>query len=305
MNKLFFIQNLRLGIRSFLRNGTAVFLAIIAIICIQVVLLSGVLGKALFRYGIDALEKRVDVRLSIINTASKTAVDNLLEKLKSLPHIVEIRNISSDAIHRDFQARHATDFLTLQALKELNGNPFGSELVVRLDKPASQAEFLEQLKDGQTLSTDQQSIIEDVDAIHNDILVARMNAFEDTAVRIGAISSLVVLLIVVVVLSVVSRMFLQEYTLDINVMRTFGVGDGYIGGWLSATYTLCVLLASIATLLLGSFIVGQFDNFAGSLGVGGMMAGWYQTNIVAISGFMIGTSLCIINLIVMIFLRKK
>jgi cell division protein FtsX len=305
MTSLFFIQNLRLGIRSFVRNGGAVFLAMVAIICIQVVLLSAVFGKALFRYGIDAIEKRVDIRISLVNAASKTQVDELVQKIETLPYITSVESLSAQNIYQDFQGRHANDFLTLQALKELGGNPFGSELVVKVDSPVSQAEFLSLLKNGDTLSVEQQSIIEDVDAIHNDVLVKRMQSFEDTAVKIGAISSLVVFVIVLVILSVVSRMFLQQYALDIQVMRTFGVGEGYIGGWLAATYTLCVIISSVITLLLGSFVVAQFDNFAGSVGVGSALATWYQTNLIPIAGFVLATSLCIIHLIVFVFLSKK
>ncbi len=281
------------------------FLAIVAIICIQGILLAGLFGKVLFQYGIHALEKRVDVRLSLVNSATESQRASLVEKLQTLPHITEIRSVSATAIYNEFQSRHATDFLTLQALKELNGNPFGTELVIRLDSPSSQAEFINQLKDTETLSAEQQSVIEDVDAIHNDILVSRLQSFKDTAIKVGGATSLLVFVVVFLILSVVSRMFLNEYAVDIAVMRTYGVGEGYIGGWLSATYTICVIVASVITLLGGSLLMGQFDNFVGSLGAGAMVQNWYQSNLLYITGFVVFTSLCIIHLMVMVFLHKK
>jgi cell division protein FtsX len=269
------------------------------------VLLSGLFGKVLFSYGISSLEKRVDVRLSLVTGLPDSARNSLAKKIETLAYVAEVKSFSADDIYKKFQQRHATDFLTLQAVKELNGNPFGSELVVRLDRPTSQNEFVELLKKPSTLSTEELSAIEDVDASHNDVLVARLSSFSATALRVGSVTSAIILCIVLVVLSIVSRMFLNQYTADIAVMRTYGVAERYIGSWLSATYTLCVIFATTVSILLGSLTISLFDNFLGSLGSGAMITAWYNGNIVYIIGFVLFISLAVIHTMVLFFLGKK
>ncbi len=300
--RLYIIQSLKLGTRSFVRNGSLVFLTIVAIIGIQMVFMAGLFGKAVFGYALSALERRVDARLSLVATASDTQINQLVESIRALPHVSDVQKVESQDIYASFQDRHADDFLTLQALKELSVNPFGDEIIVKLDTPSYYNEFFRQLTSPDILPGDLVSLIEDTDTVHNDVLVDRLAKFEHTASNIATVLVIVAFLVVVVVLSVVSRLFLSQYSRDIAVMRTFGVSESHIGAWLCVTYSICIVLATAISMLCISGIFSAFDAYMASLSAGLSLSAWFHANILGVVGFVFFVSLAIVHLVTMVFL---
>ena len=205
--KLHLVQSLRLAIRSILRNPLLIVLAIVAVVCIQSVLLGTLFGKSLFGYSMTALEKRVDIRLSLVQDINESDKQKILSYIESAPNVENAKLISRSDIYTGFQTRHSNDFLTNQALKELDVNPFGDEIVVHLDKPTTHSAFIESLNDSDTIQSGITALIEDIDTIHNDTLVQKLTSFQRVGSTIGLAALLVSTTIVVLVLIVLSYVF--------------------------------------------------------------------------------------------------
>lgn len=300
--RLYLLQSLKLGTRSFVRNGSLVLLTIVAVIGIQIVFMAGLFGKAVFSYALEALEKRVDIRLSLVSDAPNESVDQLQKILTGIPHVKSVEKIESDKLYTSFQDRHAEDFLTLQALKELDANPFGDEIVIKLDSAEHYKGFFTQLQSSGAVSEELLSLIEDTDTLHNDEMVKRLANFQQTANNIGWVLIIASFLIIILVLSVVSRLFLSQYSADIKVMRSFGVSESHIGAWLCVTYSYCIVVATVFSMLCVAGIFQAFDAYIATLSAGLSLSTWFQTNLLGIVGFVFFVSLAIVHIVTLFFL---
>jgi cell division protein FtsX len=303
--RLYFVQSLKLGTRSFVRNGMLVALTIIAIVGVQMVFMAGLFGKTLFGYALSAVERRVDVRLSLVADAPDATTARLVETVKSMPHVVEVRQEVSDSIYESFKQRHAEDFLTLQALQELQGNPFGDEIIIKLDSASYYNAFLAELENPDIFNSEILSIIEDVDTERNDEMVRRLVNFEQTVSNIGLVLLAVSFFIIILILSVVSRLFLSQYSSDVSVMRNYGVSESHIGAWLGVTYTLCIIFATAISVLCVAWVFTMFDAYVQSLSAGLSLTTWFQANLWGIAGFVFFVSLAIVHAVTLVFLMVR
>lgn len=120
----------RAGFLNFFRNKT-VSMSSLAILTVTLLII-GVFFffRGIFDYSLNQVKSKVDIKIYFKLDATGDQINNVLTKLKSLPEVDSVSLTSAEQALTDFEAKHANDPVTLEALKEVGGNPFGAMITL-------------------------------------------------------------------------------------------------------------------------------------------------------------------------------
>ncbi len=210
-----------------------------------------ILLNALLNFSLAQIQDRVDVNVYFYPDVSEESILALQSKLQGVSEIAQVTYTSRDAAIAIFQERHQDDYLTLQALKELDENPLGASLSIKATD-ASQYEAIANLFDSDSaLLSDSDSIIEKVNFYQNKPIIDRLNQLMDAVRNVGiAITVFFAIISIIITLNTI-RLTIYTARDEIGVMRLVGAGARYVRGPFIVTGMLYGAIASvIATILL-------------------------------------------------------
>src|SRR5690606_861202 len=87
-----------------------------------------ILLNALLQFSVAQIQDRVDVNVYFYPDVSEESIVALQGRLDAIPEVARVTYTSRDAAIALFEERHQDDYLTLQALRELDENPLGASL---------------------------------------------------------------------------------------------------------------------------------------------------------------------------------
>jgi len=252
-------MTLRTDYRRIIRAGTVAFwrnklVSASSLLIMTVTLLVAgalLLLNALLNFSMAQIQDRVDVNVYFYPDVSEESILSLQQKLESVPEIAQVTYVSRDEAVAAFEERHEDDFLTLQALRELDDNPLGASLSIKA-VDASQYEAIAQLFDeDSTLLADAATLIEKVNFYQNKQIIDRLNQIIDTVHTMGiAITVLLAIISVIITLNTI-RLTIYTAREEIGVMRLVGAEGRYVRGpFIVAGVLYGVIAAIIATIIL-------------------------------------------------------
>lgn len=263
-----FFRVTRFALQGIFRNFWLSFVTtsvlFLTLLTVNAVIVLNVLARA----SVQAIEDRVHVEVSFFPGTSEETVKAVRGYLDGLPQVKEVLTISPEEALTSFTERHANDPEILAALKEVEGNPFGSALRVYAAHPEDfsfileavhSPEFSQYLKD--TEYADYQSIIEGLTGFSQRVHGGGMAL----AAFFGFISLLIVFNTI--------RVAIYTHRDEISVMRLVGARDWFIRApflleamLYALAATVVMALALIVILLaLEPYIVRFFDGISVSL----------------------------------------
>src|SRR5258708_7655006 len=136
----------RYGLIGFIRNG---FVSLSAVLIMTITLLVAsalLISSAALQSVLRELTQKVDVTVYFTTASTDDQIQQLTNSLKALPEVASVIYVSRDQALAAFQARHANDQLTMQALQELGDNPLGSSLEIRAKDPSRSEEHTSELQ---------------------------------------------------------------------------------------------------------------------------------------------------------------
>lgn len=207
--------------------------------------------NAMLHFSLAQIQDRVDVNVYFYPDVSEDSVLAMKQKLEAVPEIAKVTYTSRDEAVAQFEERHKDDFLTLQALRELDENPLGASLSIKAND-ASQYESIAKLFDENgTLLADSSTLIEKVNFYQNKQIIDRLNQLIETVRRLGiAITVFFAAISVIITLNTV-RLTIYTAREEIGVMRLVGAEGRYVRGPFVVTGMMYgVIAAVISTILL-------------------------------------------------------
>lgn len=133
-----FVRNKGLGLQVIFIMGVSVFL-----------ITSFFLAKAVSEFLMAEVQKRVDFSVYFTREATEEDVLKVKEELSQFAgEIQSIDYISKERAYELFQQEHQDDFLWLEALEEVEGNPFPASLNIQSPNPAYYAKISSFLENG-------------------------------------------------------------------------------------------------------------------------------------------------------------
>src|SRR3989338_10513568 len=116
---------------NFKRSGIVSVAAVLVVTITLCVLTGLVFLQAILHSSLTQIENKVDVTMYFSTGATEDKILSVKSSLEKLPEVETVTYTSRDQAVALFRERHKDDYLTLQALDELDENPLGASLSIK------------------------------------------------------------------------------------------------------------------------------------------------------------------------------
>jgi cell division transport system permease protein len=250
---MFFIKAKRIlfsGYRSFRRSGFTSLASIFIMTITLFFITSLIFVQAALNSSLANIKEKVDVTVYFVPGTSESSVEEVEKILKNLPEIKEISYTSENQALLEFKERHANDYLTLQALDELDSNPLGASLNIRAKDPSKYESIAKYFESDGTLSREDLIVIDKVDYNQNKVVIDRLNSIISGAQRLGLVISMFLILISIFITFNTVRLIIYMSRDEIGVMKLVGAGKRYIRGPFIVSGSIVGIISALFTIIL-------------------------------------------------------
>ncbi|MEK7228072.1 MAG: permease-like cell division protein FtsX [Patescibacteria group bacterium] len=235
---------------NFKRNG----LVSSASVLVTTITLSVITALFLFNASLSSmivsLQDKVDIAVYFTIDAPEEKILALKDTLQNIPEVKSVEYVSADEEVLAFRDRHADDYLTLQALDELGGNPFGGSIRIKA-KDSAQYESIASLLEGDSqVARDNSQIIERINFAQNKVVIERLNMLIDGSRKAGGATTLILAIISIIIMYTTVRLTIYMSREEIGVMRLVGASSSYVRGPFVVEGMLYGFFAWLITLLM-------------------------------------------------------
>lgn len=283
----------RSGYRNFIRSGFTSMSSILMLTITLFVITSLIFIQAALNASLNDIKEKVDVTVYFVPEAEEDDILEIKDSLVNIPEVKDVSYTSSDEAIEQFKEKHSDDYLTLQALDELDENPLGASLNIKAYDPSQYESISNYFESDITLSKGALTIIDKIDYHQNKIVIDRLNSIISGAKKLGFIVSLILIIISIIITFNTIRLIIYMSREEINVMKLVGAGNKYVQGPFIVSGVLVGLCAAILTIIIFVPVsIWLGNNMTEFIGLN--MFDYYKSNfaqlfiIIVISGIILG-----------------
>jgi cell division transport system permease protein len=277
-----FKRIIRSGFKSFSRNTVVSITSILIMTVTLFVIGSTLFLNAILSFSLTEIQERVDINIYFYPNAPAESIQAFRDNIENLPEVAAVEYISREEAIAAFRERHADDFLTLQALDELDENPLGAALNVRAQDSAQYQSIANLIETETALEAGSTAIVEKVNFRQNEQIINRLNNIINTAKRLGVGLTLFFILVSILITYNTIRLTIYMSRKEISVMRLVGADNRYIRGPFMVEGVLYGIIATLATIgvlfPITIWLSKHTESFFGGLNI----FSYYVNNIVQI-----------------------
>lgn len=285
-----FKRIIRSGYHNFVRSGFTSLASVLVMTVTIFVITSLIFVQASLNASLNDIKDKVDVTVYFVPQTAEKDIKNIESSLDNLPEVKEVSYVSEDEALMNFKEKHANDYLTLQALDELDENPLGASLNIKAQDPSQYESIASYFEGNSTLSKEDLTIIDKIDYSQNKIVIDRLNSVIAGAQKLGLIVSLFFIIISIVITFNTIKLIIYMSKEEIGVMRLVGADGKYIQGPFIVSGVFVGVSASILTLLLfipvSIWLGNQMTDF-----IGINLFDYYKTNFIQLFVIMLGSGI--------------
>lgn len=220
---------------------------------------------------VTGLEDKLDVSVYFKTDATDEQVLSVKSDLEKLTEVAQVAYISRDQVLEGFRKDHADDATTLQALDQLDGNPFGATLNIKAQDPqkysaittfVEHSKYREQMRDIQ----------------NNQEVIGRINSITGAARTWGLVIALIVAIIAVLITFNTIRITIYNQKQEIEIMRLVGASNWHIRGPYLAEGGFYGIIAGVVALAIFYPIVFLISDNIGQLMSGVSLSRYFVHN---------------------------
>lgn len=247
---------LKTAVQNFFRNfglsSTVVIILILMFISISLLLSLNIL----VRQTIQSVQEKVDLSIYLKPGANQNLVNALRTDLENLNEVLELKMITPEEALNHFREVHKNEPTILQALEEVEGNPFGFTLLVKTKMSADQDAVLSIVN-----SARYQDIIWDKDVVDYQQMINLVDSFGRRVTFIGIILSAIFILVAALI--IFNALHLSIYTRleEIKIMRLVGATAWSIRAPFLLEIFLAVISAWGVSIGLFMFLLHTLEPF--------------------------------------------
>jgi len=240
----------RYGLIGFIRNGFVSLAAILIMSITLFVLATLLISGAALSSVLSQLTNNVDVTVYFTTTATEDQMAQLQKSVQALPEVASVTFESSDQALAAFQARHANDQLTMQALQELGDNPLGASLEIRAKETSQYGTIAQYLNSQQSSGTDVGNAIDTVNFAQNKTAIDRLTGIINTSRTLGFAIAIVLGLASLLIAFNTIRLAIYTARDEIEVMNLVGASHWYVRGPFMVAGVLYGVISALIVLVL-------------------------------------------------------
>ena len=292
---MFFIKLKRVivsGYRNFTRSGFTSMASILVMTITLFVITSLIFIQAALNSSLNDIKEKVDVTVYFVTNTSESSISNIQDTIKNLPEVKDVTYTSQVEALTQFKEKHSGDYLTLQALDELDSNPLGASLNIKAKDPSQYESIVKYFESDGILSKDSLTSIDKIDYHQNKIVIDRLTSIINGAKRLGFAVSLVLVLISILITFSTIRLIIYMSREEISVMKLVGAAGNYIRGPFVVSGVFVGVVSSVATILIfipvSIWLGNQMTDF-----VGINLFTYYKANFLQLFIIMLGSGVTI------------
>ena len=232
----------KFALQNFLRNFwlslITVSMLVLTLLTVNILLILNTITQQ----AIGLVEDRIEVSVYFNQIAQESTVNSAVAYLRGLTQVRDVNVVSAQEAYDTFVVRHAQDEEILASLNELDGNPFGPTLVVKVYS-ADDFDFILDALDNPQFRDD----IREKDFSDYREVVARIRDTTDRIRTLGIVLSAIFLLIAVLIVFNTVRIGIFIHREEVGIMRLVGASNWFIK---SPFYLEMVLLSMLAVIIV-------------------------------------------------------
>ena len=240
----------RYGLIGFIRNGFISLAAIVIMTITLFVVVALLISGAALTSVLKQLTDKVDVTVYFTLDATPDQIQQLQTSLQGLQEVRSVAFVSREQALSQFQERHKTDQLTMQALEELGANPLGASLEVRAKDPSQYEAIAKYLEAQQSSGQSVGAAIDKVNFYQNKAAIDRLSNIIATSRRIGIAVSIVLGLASILIAFNTIRLAIYTARDEIGVMNLVGASHWYVRGPFMVAGILYGIISGLVVMIL-------------------------------------------------------
>jgi cell division transport system permease protein len=238
------------GFKTFSRNSVVSIASVLIMTVTLFVIGSVIFLNAILSFSLNQIQERVDINIYFYPSAPLDQIFAFQADIEKLPEVASVEYISREDAITQFRERHADDFLTLQALDELDQNPLGASLNVQAVESAQYESIATFIEKQEEMKSGSSVIVEKVNFRQNEEIIDRLNTIISTTQRLGFVVTLFFVLISILITFNTIRLAIYNSREEISIMRLVGATNHYIRGPFVVEGLLYGAVATLLTVVL-------------------------------------------------------
>lgn len=239
----------RSGLLNVWRNSFVSLASIFVMTMTTLIIGSLLFLSAMIGQFVEYVKDKVDVNVYFVTSADESTILDLKATLEKLPEIKFVTYTTRDEALKNFYERHQNDQLTVQALDELDDNPFGASLSIKA-REASQYEGIARFLNEKVDSQQGSPFIELINYSKNKAVIDQLTKVTTYVERLGLIVAVVFALASILITFNTIRLAIYIAREEIAVMRLVGATNMYIRGPFVIEGMLYGIVAGVIALLV-------------------------------------------------------
>lgn len=233
-----------------------VFILVLMLLSINLLLSVQVLTNQ----AVALIKDQVTINIFLKNTAKDKDVDEIVSYIKSFPEVADSKTLTPDDVLEQFKNRHKNSPEVLEALKELDDNPFGPTISLRTKEPEDYEKIMSRLA-----IPEYQQIIDSKSFEGNENAVQRLQLIMNRVESVVAGLSVVFAIISFLVIFNTIRVGIYTQRTEIGIKRLVGANNWFIRGpYLVESFIFTVLSVACANILIYA-VFRRLDPYVSSL----------------------------------------
>ena len=241
---------IRSGWVGFSRNGIISFASILVVTITLSVIAGIIFSQAILASSLNETKNRVDITVYFKLNTSETEISNFQSALEQLPEVAKVNFVSAEQSLQNFKEKHANDYLTLQALEELDDNPLGAYMTVKALEATQYESIAKSLGSNSVLIKNSADIIDKINYNQNKAVIDRLISLMGGAKKLGFLLTLLLMIVSIIFTYNTIRLTIFFSKEEIGIMRLVGAGGFYVRGPFLVQGVIYGFISSLVTLII-------------------------------------------------------
>ncbi len=217
------------GFLNFWRNGVVTFSSVLVMTITIFSIGSLIFVGAILNASLEQIQEKVDINVYLKPDVKEENILKMQEELNLLSEVKETKYISQNNALENFRIRHNDDQLTLQALGELDKNPFGATISVIAENTSQYKNIASFLNENYKVGdVNGNSIIDKINFFQNREAIDRLSNIINSTQRLGFAMIIALAILSILIMFNTTRLAIYTAKDEIAVMRLVGASNSYI-----------------------------------------------------------------------------
>lgn len=230
-------------------------------------------AELLTTQAVSLIKDQVNINIFLKNTTSDKDTDELVSFIKNFPEVTQVNVLNPAQVLELFKNRHKTSPDVLEALKELDGNPFGPTISLKTREPGDYQKIINNLA-----IPEYQSIIDAKSFEGNETAVEHLQVITNRVETVVAGLAVVFAIISFLVIFNTIRVAIYTQRTEIGIKRLVGANSWFIRGPYLVTALVFSVLSVVITSAIMYALLGKLDPYVSSIFTGQFSLTNYYTS---------------------------